>query len=278
MSGGLAPAPPAVELSAGVRRYLLGLVAERDGLACFYCGAALRAERSDSASPAGAVAVAQVVSEILGRPHHRARWQLWERTGATGRRGPVDGRGAGAQSCVAWVVEAHLDGEATGRTAAGGGGPQPIAKLTRSRALIDIVAAFAFSDAEQAEIRSAWHPDVDPTPAAVLDLWVPLARGGTWDPTNLVLACQGCRTDKHTLTGDEYQAVLTHRYQHRPRTQDRRRPPSAHRVRRRRQATATRRTARRSPGTTVRTVPETGTETTGRPVRPVPETSGGQDR
>lgn len=127
-------------------------------------------------------AVAEAVWAILQRPHHRVRWEQWARAGATSRQS-VAGRNDGAQSCVAWVVEAHLDGEDCARIAWSvpgstprrrsaiqrffsqgashwmhlANGPQPIEKLTRSRALIDIVNAFGFNTTELTEIRSAWN-------------------------------------------------------------------------------------------------------------------------
>lgn len=128
------------------------------------------------------VAVAQIVLDILRRPHHRARCERWARTGAANHRSAAGGND-GVQSCIAWVVEAHLDGEDSARAAWSvpnstprrrsaiqrffsqgasrrtnpGTGVQPIEKLTRSRALIDIVNAFSFAADELAEIRSAWN-------------------------------------------------------------------------------------------------------------------------
>lgn len=128
------------------------------------------------------VAVAEVVLDILQRPHHRVRCDRWARTGAANRRSAT-GRSDGVQSCIAWVVEAHLDGDDSARSAWSvanstprrrsaiqrffsqgasrrlhlGAGPQPIENMTRSRALIDIVNAFEFSAGELAEVRSAWN-------------------------------------------------------------------------------------------------------------------------
>lgn len=128
------------------------------------------------------VAVADAVMGILQRPHHRERLGRWARTGAANTRAAVD-RNDGVQSCIAWVVEAHLDGEESARIAWSvpsstprrrsaiqrffsqgasrrmhvGGGLPPIDKMTRSRALIDIVNAFEFSAPELAEVRSAWN-------------------------------------------------------------------------------------------------------------------------
>jgi hypothetical protein len=128
------------------------------------------------------MAVVDVVWDILQRPHHRVRCERWARTGAAPQLSIAGRSGGGSQSCIAWVVEAHLDGEDSARSAWSvpdssprrrsaiqrffsqgasrwtriGAGPQPIEKLTRSRALIDIVNAFGFSAAELAEVRSAW--------------------------------------------------------------------------------------------------------------------------
>lgn len=127
------------------------------------------------------VAVADAVWDILKRPPHRTRWERWTRSGPTNHQ-PGDDRNGGAQNCVAWAVEAHLDGEDVARAAWSvpnstprrrsaiqrffsqgasrrmhvRAGYQPIEMLTRSRALIDIVNAFRLSDVELAEVRSAW--------------------------------------------------------------------------------------------------------------------------
>jgi len=44
-----------------------------------------------------------------------------------------------------------------------------------------------------------------------LDHWLPRAKGGNWEPSNLVLACAKCNTEKGHLTGDEYLAVIAYR-------------------------------------------------------------------
>jgi 5-methylcytosine-specific restriction endonuclease McrA len=45
-------------------------------------------------------------------------------------------------------------------------------------------------------------------PATCRDHDVPRFRGGTDDPSNLVLACKSCNSRKGTLTGDEYREAL----------------------------------------------------------------------
>jgi hypothetical protein len=128
-------------------------------------------------------AVADVVWEILKRPRHRARWEDWSRPGATGQRHNGDEYN-GAQSCVAWVVCAHREGEEATRAQWSEPNSTPhrrsaiqrffsqgasrhrrkasktkgnrIEDLTRSVALIDIVNAFAFSSDELSEVCAAW--------------------------------------------------------------------------------------------------------------------------
>ena len=43
---------------------------------------------------------------------------------------------------------------------------------------------------------------------ATVDHFVPIKRGGTNDPSNKVLACFTCNSDKFHLTYEEYMAVL----------------------------------------------------------------------
>jgi hypothetical protein len=116
-----------------------------------------------------------MVWEILHRPRHRRRWESWLR--ATERRGQD-----GAQTGIAWVITAHVEGhevtreawsvpglvphrrsavqrlftQGATRRAHVPPGPAPIKQLTRSRVLVDIVHAFDLTDAELSELRAAW--------------------------------------------------------------------------------------------------------------------------
>ncbi len=56
----------------------------------------------------------------------------------------------------------------------------------------------AFTNYGTTSARGAWE----------VDHWVPLARGGTDDPDNLVAACVGCNREKGTMTGEEFRAYL----------------------------------------------------------------------
>jgi HNH endonuclease len=59
--------------------------------------------------------------------------------------------------------------------------------------------------------RGRNHTAAEAVSLATLDHWLPRARGGTWDLSNLVMSCRPCNDDKHTLTGDEYLVVLAYR-------------------------------------------------------------------
>ena len=125
-------------------------------------------------------AVADVVWEILKRPHHRARWEAWTRPGATGRSAPGDIDDVeGAQSAIAWVVDDHRyegmradweqpNSKPVARSAVqrffrqgarpfpGADGTGPIEGVTRSKVLVGIVEAFAFTADELDEVRATF--------------------------------------------------------------------------------------------------------------------------
>jgi hypothetical protein len=128
-------------------------------------------------------AVANVVWDILKRPHHRSRWGDWTRPGAVRRR--IDDEEIdGAQSAIAWVVDDHrYDGirdewrapnstppsrSAVQRFFRQGARPLPsinlagpIEGITRSRILMSIIEAFAFSADELDEVRAAFATGSD---------------------------------------------------------------------------------------------------------------------
>ena len=109
------------------------------------------------------------------RPHHRARWEPWARPGLR-----ANGDDDGAQTCIAWVIDDYRYGDIKDEWKQSSSSPStrsavqrlfregaravpnarddmPVAKLTRSRILSDIVAAFGIADDELDEIRAALH-------------------------------------------------------------------------------------------------------------------------
>ena len=119
--------------------------------------------------------VATVIWDILMRPHHRARWEPWARPGLR-----ANGDDDGAQTCIAWVIDDYRYGDIKDEWKQSSSSPStrsavqrlfregaravpnarddmPVAKLTRSRILSDIVAAFGIADDELDEIRAALH-------------------------------------------------------------------------------------------------------------------------
>lgn len=55
------------------------------------------------------------------------------------------------------------------------------------------------------------HTAEEASSLATLDHWLPRSRGGTWEMSNLVLACRPCNGEKGQLTGEEYLSVLAYR-------------------------------------------------------------------
>lgn len=119
--------------------------------------------------------VATVIWGILMRPHHRARWESWARPGLR-----ATSEEDGAQTCIAWVIDDYLyvdvkedwkqpSSSPSKRSAVqrlfrqgaqalpNARDDMPLAKLTRSQILTDIVAAFGIADDELDEIRTALH-------------------------------------------------------------------------------------------------------------------------
>ena len=121
--------------------------------------------------------VADVAWDILNRPHHRTKWQAWSRPGARGRGAQAGDEGA--QSCIAWVIDdfkmpdvrrtwgmansSPVARSAVQRFFRQGARPfpdvsphAPLERITRSRVLLDIVSAFAFTTEEVDEIRHSF--------------------------------------------------------------------------------------------------------------------------
>ncbi len=120
--------------------------------------------------------VAAVTWDIVMRPHHRARWEPWNRphrmTKTTGHEA--------AQTSIGWVVDDYRYGDVKEQWKESGSSPStrsalqrlfsqgarsvpnatdnmPFKQLTRSRILTDLVAAFGIEGDELDEIRSAFR-------------------------------------------------------------------------------------------------------------------------
>ena len=122
-------------------------------------------------------AVAEVVWEILRRPHHRQRWTEWSRAGAAKRTRQADELD-GAQTSIAWVLDNYRYEQVRDEWEVNNSSPssraavqrffrtgarpfgQPddglaIESHTRSTVLIDLVRAFEMNEDETAMVRAA---------------------------------------------------------------------------------------------------------------------------
>ena len=120
--------------------------------------------------------VAAVTWDILMRPHHRARWEPWSRPGLRSRNDETEG----AQTCIGWVIDDYRYGDVKEQWKESSSSPStrsalqrlfsqgarsvpnatddmPFNRLTRSRILTDLVAAFGIEGDELDEIRSAFR-------------------------------------------------------------------------------------------------------------------------